>query len=78
MHGIAAGLHLLVTLPERARAVDDVVLAARARQAGVLVHPLSRHRGGRAPAGLVLGYAAHGPDRLDAAAAVIADTVRSR
>ncbi|MBM7805357.1 GntR family transcriptional regulator/MocR family aminotransferase [Geodermatophilus bullaregiensis] len=60
VEGAAAGLHLLLTLP----AGDDVDLAARARDAGVLVHPLSWHRQRPGPPGLVLGYAAHTPDRL--------------
>ncbi len=60
--GAAAGLHLLVTLPDDGR--EDTELASRARDAGVLVHPLSWHRRLPGPPGLVLGYAAHTPDRL--------------
>jgi GntR family transcriptional regulator/MocR family aminotransferase len=62
VEGAAAGLHLLVTFPDGGR--DDLELAARAREAGVLVHPLSWHRRRPGPPGLVLGYAAHTPDRL--------------
>jgi GntR family transcriptional regulator / MocR family aminotransferase len=58
--GVAAGLHLLVTLPGS----DDVALAAEADAAGVLVHPLSTHRITPGPPGLVLGYAAQAPDRI--------------
>jgi GntR family transcriptional regulator / MocR family aminotransferase len=61
VHGVAAGLHLLITLPE---GVDDAALADRARTAGILVQPLSAHRQGHGPPGLVLGYAAHPPDRI--------------
>lgn len=61
VHGVAAGLHLLITLPE---GVDDAALADRAREAGVLVQPLSAHRQGYGPPGLILGYAAHPPDRI--------------
>ncbi|MCA1982955.1 MocR-like pyridoxine biosynthesis transcription factor PdxR [Nocardioides nematodiphilus] len=61
VHGVAAGLHLLVTLPGE---VDDIALAERAREAGVVVHPLSQHRQGDGPPGLVIGYAATPPDRL--------------
>ncbi|MBO0610121.1 MocR-like pyridoxine biosynthesis transcription factor PdxR [Myceligenerans salitolerans] len=61
VHGVAAGLHLLVTLPG---GVDDAALAARAERSGVTVHPLSSHRRGTGPPGLVIGYAAAGPDRL--------------
>jgi GntR family transcriptional regulator/MocR family aminotransferase len=71
--GVAAGLHLLVTLPETA---DDAALADALRDAGVLVHPLSWHRRLPGPPGLVLGYAAHTPDRLRKAAAAIARVVR--
>lgn len=70
--GVAAGLHLLVTLPEH---VDDVALADDLRAAGVLVHPVSWHRRLPGPPGLVLGYASHPPDRLRDAAATIARIV---
>jgi GntR family transcriptional regulator/MocR family aminotransferase len=60
--GVAAGLHLLIGFP--GLDLDDTVLAGQARRAGVLVHPLSRHRVRPGPPGLVLGYAAHPPDRL--------------
>jgi GntR family transcriptional regulator / MocR family aminotransferase len=63
--GVAAGLHLLITLPGD---TPDPVLAERAAAAGVLVHPLSWHRLRPGPPGLVLGYAAHSPDRLAEAA----------
>jgi GntR family transcriptional regulator/MocR family aminotransferase len=61
VHGVAAGLHLLVTFPDP---YDDVALAAQAREAGVLVQPLSQHRVSPGPPGLVLGYAAHPADRI--------------
>lgn len=61
VHGVAAGLHLMVTLPGEA---DDTALAARALADGVDVHPLSRHRLGDGPAGFVIGYAAATPDRI--------------
>ncbi|WP_166902918.1 PLP-dependent aminotransferase family protein [Mycobacterium sp. DL440] len=70
--GVAAGLHLLVTLPED---VDDAALADDLRAAGVLVHPVSWHRRLPGPPGLVLGYASHPPDRLREAAATIARVV---
>ena len=73
--GVAAGLHLLVTLPDES--VDDVALADELREAGVLVHPLSWHRRLPGPPGLVIGYAAHTPDRLREAAATIGRVVRS-
>ncbi|WP_436521651.1 PLP-dependent aminotransferase family protein [Actinoplanes sp. HUAS TT8] len=67
VRGIAAGLHLLVELPEG----DDVAIAERVRAEGVLVHPLTWHRLLPGPPGLVLGYAAQTPDRLTEAAARI-------
>ena len=72
--GVAAGLHLLVTLPG---ASDDVALAAAADAAGVLVHPLSTHRIAPGPPGLVLGYAAQAPDRIREAIARLGAVSRS-
>jgi len=81
VHGVAAGLHLLVTFPRPASALDDTalddtVLVDELRTRGVQVHPLSWHRQRPGPPGLVLGYAAQSPDRLREAAAVIARVVR--
>jgi GntR family transcriptional regulator/MocR family aminotransferase len=70
VHGVAAGLHLLVTFPDHA-GLDDVTLAERASAAGVVVHPLSRHRAGPGAPGLVLGYAAQPPDRIREAIALL-------
>jgi GntR family transcriptional regulator/MocR family aminotransferase len=61
LQGVAAGLHLVVTFPPGA---DDREFAERARDAGALVQPLSWHRVGAGPPGLVLGYAAHSTDRI--------------
>ncbi|GIF07284.1 MocR-like pyridoxine biosynthesis transcription factor PdxR [Actinoplanes siamensis] len=74
VRGVAAGLHLLIELPGG----DDVELAERVRAAGVLVHPLSWHRRLPGPPGLVLGYAAHPPDRLSEAAARIGHALSRR
>ena len=74
--GVAAGLHLLVTLPGNDTA-DDVALAAEADAAGVLVHPLSTHRITPGAPGLVLGYAAHPPDRIREAIARLGAAVGS-
>ncbi|MFI5937727.1 PLP-dependent aminotransferase family protein [Actinoplanes sp. NPDC051494] len=65
VEGVAAGLHVLVTLPGPA---DDADLAAEIATAGVRVQPLSWHRQVPGPPGLVLGYAAQPPDRLYEAA----------
>jgi GntR family transcriptional regulator/MocR family aminotransferase len=67
VEGAAAGLHLLITLPGLPIDTDDAELAIAIRQAGVRVHPLSWHRIVSGPPGLVLGYAAHPPDRLNLA-----------
>jgi len=68
VQGVAAGLHLVVTLPD---GVDDQALVDRLRADGVGAHPLSWHRQLPGPPGLVLGYAAHTPGQLRAAAATI-------
>jgi len=70
VQGVAAGLHLLITLPDLQ--VEDTDLAGRIHRAGVLVHPLSWHRQRPGIPGLVLGYAAHRPDQLREAARRIA------
>ena len=77
VEGVAAGLHLLITLPERAWRGDDTELAAALRQRGVVVHPLSWHRHRPGTPGLVLGYAALPPDRLADAVRRIADVLRA-
>ena len=73
VQGVAAGLHLLVTLPELD---DDQALAAAARDHGVAVHPLSWHRTSPGPPGLVIGYAATTPDRLHEAVRRLATLAR--
>nr|BFE71677.1 hypothetical protein GCM10020092_049780 [Actinoplanes digitatis] len=73
VEGVAAGLHLLITLPGTG---DDTELARRIERTGVRVHPLSWHRQLDGPPGLVLGYAALPPDRLQEAARRIAAALR--
>jgi len=76
--GVAAGLHLLATLPAISNdTADDGALAAAADAAGVLVHPLSTHRIAPGPPGLVLGYAAQAPDRIREAIARLGAVSRS-
>jgi GntR family transcriptional regulator / MocR family aminotransferase len=63
--GIAAGLHILVTLPHRD---EDSMIAERARAAGVRVYPLSMYRTSRRPdqpPALVLGYGALSPAEME-------------
>jgi GntR family transcriptional regulator / MocR family aminotransferase len=80
VEGAAAGLHLLISLPGLPVETDDTDLATAIRHTGVRVHPLSWHRIGSGPPGLVLGYAAHPPDRLQLAvrrmAAALPSTLR--
>ncbi|MGY0005316.1 MocR-like pyridoxine biosynthesis transcription factor PdxR [Micromonospora sp. I033] len=73
VHGAAAGLHLLVTLPGE---VDDTALAAAALRRGVKVQPLSWHAQRPQPPGLVLGYAANPPSDIDRALTTLATVLR--
>ncbi|HZG94001.1 MAG TPA: PLP-dependent aminotransferase family protein, partial [Mycobacteriales bacterium] len=75
IEGVAAGLHLLVTLPGTPGHADDTAVAAAAGRAGIVVHPLSWHRRLAGPPGLVLGYAAYPPDRLQDAVRRLAAVV---
>jgi GntR family transcriptional regulator / MocR family aminotransferase len=61
VHGVAAGLHLLVTFEED---LDDQQLAAQLLDTGIKVHPLSWHRRLPGPPGLVLGYATATPEEI--------------
>ncbi|MFD6138160.1 PLP-dependent aminotransferase family protein [Promicromonospora sp. NPDC060271] len=70
-HGVAAGLHLLVTVP----GIDDAAVVRRAGSAGVRVQPLSAYRLGDGPSGLVIGYAASTPDQLHEAVRRIAQVL---
>jgi GntR family transcriptional regulator/MocR family aminotransferase len=71
--GIAAGLHLVVRLPD---ALDDEQVAADARHEGIIVQPLSRHYAGTGSPGLIINYAGHHPARLHAAIHALARVVR--
>jgi GntR family transcriptional regulator/MocR family aminotransferase len=76
VQGVAAGLHLLVTFPGLAG--EDSDLAEAILGEGVLVQPLSWHRLRPGVPGIVLGYAAHTPDRLHEAARRIARALHQR
>lgn len=73
LHGVAAGLHLVVGLPELT--VPDTVLAEKLSHNGIRVQPLSWHATAPTTPGLVLGYAATGADRLREAGAEISRQV---
>lgn len=71
--GIAAGLHVVLRLPD---GVNDRELAKRLTDKGVRLAPLSAYAMTTVPyPGLVLGYGNVGADRLRAAAAAIADAL---
>ncbi|MFE9500716.1 PLP-dependent aminotransferase family protein [Streptomyces collinus] len=71
--GVAAGLHLVVLLPDPA--CNDVEVAERLRANGIHTQPLSWHCHHAGPPGLVLGYAAHTPARITEAVARIAESL---
>ncbi|WP_150462955.1 MocR-like pyridoxine biosynthesis transcription factor PdxR [Nesterenkonia ebinurensis] len=73
IEGIAAGLHLVVRLPEH---LDDAEITARVRQAGIQVQPLSQHRFNPGPPGLVIGYGPHPIPRLQQAIKSIGEAIR--
>jgi GntR family transcriptional regulator/MocR family aminotransferase len=75
VRGAAAGLHLMIQLPDLA-GMADTDLVDKVRAAGVLVHPLSWHRQRPGVPGFVIGYAAHPPGRLREAAKRIAAIVQ--
>lgn len=76
VHGAAAGLHLMVTFDEWGPGLRDTDLAAAAFARGVKAHPLSWHRIGPGPPGLVLGYAAGPAHESDEGIALIGDALR--
>ncbi len=63
--GVAAGLHLLVTLPDGVSDVD--IATGLAARHGIRVAPLSVHRLRPGPPGLVVGYAASSVSELETA-----------
>ncbi len=74
VHGVAAGLHLLVGLKD---GIDDADVAERALVSGVAVQPLSYHRLHLGPPGLVIGYAATTPNRLHEGVRLLAAAVHT-
>jgi GntR family transcriptional regulator/MocR family aminotransferase len=74
--GVAAGLHVLVTLPDLH---DESEIVARARAAGVGVYPLSPFSTSARPddpPALVLGYGTLGPAELERGVRLLADALR--
>ncbi len=71
--GIAAGLHVVLRLPD---GVNDREVAKRLADKGIRLAPLSAYAMTAAPyPGLVIGYGNVGADRLRAAAAAIASAL---
>ncbi|MFI8455194.1 PLP-dependent aminotransferase family protein [Kitasatospora sp. NPDC085464] len=75
VHGAAAGLHLMLTLPEEP-GCTDTELATAALALGVKVQPLSWHTRLPYPPGLVLGYAAGSPPDITEGVAVLGRLLR--
>ncbi|OLF15648.1 MocR-like pyridoxine biosynthesis transcription factor PdxR [Actinophytocola xanthii] len=69
--GVAAGLHVVLRLPD---GMDDALLTGRLAERGINAVALSAYADDPPYPGLVLGYAATTPDRLRAAVAEIAAT----
>jgi GntR family transcriptional regulator / MocR family aminotransferase len=71
--GIAAGLHLLVTLPP---GLDEDLVTERALAAGVRVYPVGSYRTDRRPdrpQALVLGYGTLAPNDMDKGVRLLAE-----
>jgi len=70
-----AGMHLLASLPPDS---DDVALTQRAREAGLVLRPLSVHYVAEpARAGLLLGYAGVPEREIDRGVELLADILRT-
>ena len=74
--GQDAGLHVTLLLPDDA---DDLRIAAAARQAGVVVAPLSEYRRSvPGPPGLVIGYATPSTSDLHRALTILTEVLTRR
>jgi GntR family transcriptional regulator/MocR family aminotransferase len=74
VEGVAAGLHVLLRLPD---GLDDEAVAAEAARDGVYVEPLSRFALARpGPPGLVLGYGRVHESALEPAVDALAAAIR--
>ena len=75
--GIAAGLHLLVTLPAD---LDEALVTERALAAGIRVYPLGRYltdRRVQRPPAFVVGYGTLTPADIDASVRLLAEAAAS-
>ncbi|WP_129843217.1 PLP-dependent aminotransferase family protein [Streptomyces sp. RFCAC02] len=75
VHGVAAGLHLMVTYG--GAGADDRAVAAEALARGVKVQPLSWFHQEPGPAGAVLGYGACGPAEIERGVALLGEALRA-
>jgi GntR family transcriptional regulator / MocR family aminotransferase len=75
VHGVAAGLHLMITF---GAAFSDLDLATAALNAGVKVQPLSWHCQQPREPGLILGYAANPPSEIAEGIRILGRVVRSQ
>jgi GntR family transcriptional regulator/MocR family aminotransferase len=53
------------------RHIDDGDVARRAAEHGIKIHPLSQYRVTPGPPGLVIGYGAHTPERINRTISVL-------
>lgn len=75
VHGVAAGLHVLVELPA---GTDEAALLAAAATRGLRLHGLAAHCAAPPPfPGVVLGYANHTKHELGEAVALLAACLRT-
>ena len=72
--GIAAGVHVLVSLPT---SIDVEAVSQEAQTLGFAARPLARYRHRTGPAGIVLGYAALQPPALRTATRALVTTIRA-
>lgn len=71
-----AGLHLVLSLPDKC---DDVALARRANERGILVRALSRYYAGNEPLkGLLMGFAAMEEEEMEAAFEGLLDCIKGQ
>ena len=71
--GVAAGLHLSLSLPG---GVDEAAVVRDLAGRGVFVQGLSNYRFHPGPPGLVLGYAHLTPDQLRSGARIVGEAIR--
>ncbi|MGK5555436.1 PLP-dependent aminotransferase family protein, partial [Actinomadura kijaniata] len=79
VHGVSAGIHVYVELPD---GCEEPAVVAAAAEAGVAVEGAAAmwgpERGRKAPPALVLGYAGLGESRLTEAVDLLAGAITDR